>query len=83
MTQSVLITPAPSRSPDDLRLQRRITKALRKSGRRALAAVQCEVSTSLAVLRGAVSSYYLKQLAQAAALEVDGVRNVENMIEVQ
>jgi osmotically-inducible protein OsmY len=99
MTQSVLTAPAlppraslpaaarnelfPDRSLEDLRRQQRITKALRTSGHRALATVRCEVSGSLAVLRGAVSSYYLKQLAQAAALQVDGVRKVENLIEVR
>jgi osmotically-inducible protein OsmY len=99
MTQSTLIAAAlppraslpaavrnelfPRRSPEDLRRQHRITKALRTSGHRALATVRCEVSGSLAVLSGAVSSYYLKQLAQVAALQVDGVRMVENLIEVR
>jgi hypothetical protein len=73
----------PRPSPEELRRQPRIITALRKSGHRALATLQCEISGSLAVLRGAVSSYYLKQLAQAAALQVDGVRKVENLIEVR
>jgi hypothetical protein len=99
MMQSVLTAPAlppraglsaagrdelfPRRSLEELRRHERITKALCKSGHRALATVQCEVAGSLAVLRGSVSSYYLKQLAQAAALQVDGVRKVENLIEVR
>jgi hypothetical protein len=99
MTQSVLTTPAlpprasllaagrgelfPRRSPEELRRQQRIITALRKSGHRALATVQCEISGSLAVLRGTVSSYYLKQLAQTAALQVDGIRKIENLIEVR
>jgi hypothetical protein len=44
---------------------------------------QCEVSGGLVVIRGVVASYYLKQIAQTIALRVDGVRKVENLIDVQ
>jgi osmotically-inducible protein OsmY len=33
-------------------------------------------------LRGRVPSYYLKQLAQAAAANMEGVKRIENHIEV-
>ena len=73
----------PRHHPHERRLEQRVTRALRKSSHRALAVLQCEVSGGLVVLRGVVSSYYLKQIAQAIALRIDGVRKVENLIDVR
>lgn len=42
-----------------------------------------ETTGSLVVLRGQVSSFYLKQVAQAAVGDVEGVRLVVNRIEVE
>ena len=44
--------------------------------------VQCELRDDSLVLRGHVSSFYLKQLAQEMVRKVDGVRGVVNTLEV-
>ncbi len=44
--------------------------------------VSCEYANGLLVLRGALSSYYQKQLAQEAVRHVEGVRQIRNEIQV-
>ena len=46
--------------------------------------VRCEFDHSRGVLtlRGHVSSYYLKQLAQATVADVEAVECIENLLEV-
>jgi len=45
--------------------------------------VSCECDHGVLVLRGRVSSYYHKQVAQEAVAGLDGVAQVVNEIEVQ
>ena len=45
--------------------------------------VSCELSGDTLFLRGCVTSYYQKQLAQEAVKKVDGVRGVINDVEVR
>jgi osmotically-inducible protein OsmY len=45
--------------------------------------VCCEYSVGQLVLRGRLPSYFLKQIAQTAAAQVDGVERVVNQIEVR
>jgi len=45
--------------------------------------VSCECEDGVLVLRGRVSSYYHKQVAQEAVSGLDGVAQVVNEIEVQ
>jgi osmotically-inducible protein OsmY len=45
--------------------------------------VSCECDRGVLVLRGHVSSYYHKQVAQEAVSRLDGVTQVVNEIEVQ
>src|SRR5260370_26501430 len=48
----------------------------------ALKNVLCGYDQGVLTLRGCLSSYYLKQLAQEAVAEVEGVARIENLIEV-
>jgi osmotically-inducible protein OsmY len=57
-------------------------RALRNSPYLALRNVACDCHDGVLTLRGCVPTYYLKQVAQAAAARVDGVRQVVNEIEV-
>jgi len=43
--------------------------------------VRCTCDHSVLVLSGRVPSYYLKQLAQAAVVTVEGVEQIENRID--
>lgn len=56
---------------------------LHQSGYLALREISCEATNSRVVLRGRVSTFYLKQVAQARAGDVEGVRLVVNRIEVR
>src|SRR5439155_22005858 len=57
-------------------------RALRNSPYLALRNVDCDCHDGGLTLRGRVPTYYLKQVAQAAAARVEGVRQVVNEIEV-
>jgi osmotically-inducible protein OsmY len=66
----------------DLCLAERIEHALRATGYPALRAVEVSVCGGVVILQGRVPSYYLKQLAQATAMEIAGVRELRNDVEV-
>jgi osmotically-inducible protein OsmY len=55
---------------------------LRCYAMRGLAQVSCEMQHGMAILHGRVTSYYLKQLAQEVAKNVDGVDSVVNRVHV-
>lgn len=55
---------------------------LRRSGYLALRDITCDEQQGLLCLRGRVSSYYLKQVAQSVVADVEGVRGIINQIEV-
>ena len=44
--------------------------------------LRCSFSDGTLMLGGRVPSYYLKQLAQCYVREVDGVKQIKNLIEV-
>jgi hypothetical protein len=44
--------------------------------------VQCEVEAGVLVLRGKVSSFYLKQLAQEAVRSIEGIQGIANHVVV-
>ena len=48
----------------------------------ALRNVSCDCRGGVLVLRGRLPSYYLKQVAQEAVVRLEGVKGVENQIEV-
>jgi hypothetical protein len=60
-----------------------VLNLLRSSGYAALRGLRCEVTEAVVVVRGVVPSYYLKQVAQAAVLRLDGIRGVRNLVEVR
>jgi osmotically-inducible protein OsmY len=66
----------------DLCLAERVEQALRATGYPSLRAVKVSVCGGLVILQGRVPSYYLKQLAQATALDVPGVGELRNDVEV-
>lgn len=55
---------------------------LRSSPYPALHGLTCEFSEGVLTLRGRVPTYYLKQIAQAAVLQLDGVSEVVNSVDV-
>ena len=57
-------------------------QVLRQSSYFELRDVSCEFSGGILTLRGRVPSYHLKQLAQASVVDVPGVVEVHNRVEV-
>jgi osmotically-inducible protein OsmY len=69
--------------PDgDAALACRIDRALCGTGYCALRALRVVVAGGRVTLAGRVPSYYIKQVAQEAALAVAGVRGLRNEVEV-
>jgi CheY-like chemotaxis protein len=64
------------------RLAERVELGLRATGYSPLRAVEVSVRGRLVMLRGRVPSHYLKQLALAAAMDVPGVRELRNEVQV-
>lgn len=60
----------------------RVYSSIQRLGCRQLADVECESDGFTVVLRGKVSSFYLKQTSQTIAAKVAGVYHVVNEIEV-
>jgi len=60
----------------------RVSRLLRTTGHHELRGVTCEYHDGHVVLRGHVSTYYLKQLAQAVLLTSSEVQWVSNLLEV-
>jgi osmotically-inducible protein OsmY len=48
----------------------------------ALRRIKCEYRDGVLTLRGIVSTYYLKQIAQEAVATLDGIERVDNRIDV-
>jgi osmotically-inducible protein OsmY len=67
---------------DDGELATQVEQAIRKIGYPALRNVSVSQRDSAVILSGPVPSYYLKQLAQAAALTVSGVERLQNDLDV-
>jgi len=70
-----------------LGLAERVEAHLRSNPYLALKNVSCEGTVGrekegVMVLRGCLPSYYLKQIAQTVVAQVEGVRQIENRIQV-
>jgi len=63
-------------------LRREALLRLYRSGYLVLRDLSCEACAEGVELRGRVSSYFLKQVAQVVVSDVPGVRRVVNLIEV-
>jgi osmotically-inducible protein OsmY len=66
----------------DLCLAERVERALHSTCYRSLRGIEVSVCGQLVILRGRVPSYYMKQLVQAVAMEVAGVRELRNEVQV-
>ncbi len=55
---------------------------LRRSGYNELHLVSCELHEGVLTLRGHVSSFHLKQVAQTLVRDLDGVGEINNRLEV-
>jgi hypothetical protein len=60
-----------------------VTRALRSSGYGPLRDLDCRIREGEVVLSGVVSSFFLKQMAQAIVLRLERVERVRNLIEVR
>jgi len=74
--------PLETSTASDAQLLRDIEETLHASGYLYLRRLTVTVSGGTVLLQGKVPTYYLKQLAQAAALATEGVEEVTNEIEV-
>jgi osmotically-inducible protein OsmY len=72
----------PGQSQEDLHLAERVGRALCATGYGSLREIEVTAHARFVTLRGRVSSYYLKQVAQATAMAVPGVRQVRNDLDV-
>jgi len=68
--------------PEERELAGEVRQALRSTGYAALRMVRVFADGQLVTLQGRVPSYYLKQVAQTAAMDVAGVRELHNELEV-
>jgi hypothetical protein len=66
----------------DRKLYNAAVAALAGSKYTALRQLNCSVAGGVIEITGTVSSFYLKQLAQAAVLQVEQVGSVRNLVEV-
>jgi osmotically-inducible protein OsmY len=63
-------------------LDERIDQAITKNPHRAGRKLRFETEGSRVVLNGTVASFFQKQMAQEALRRVDGVKEIENQLEV-
>jgi osmotically-inducible protein OsmY len=71
-----------AQSHEDLRLAEHVERILHETGRGPLREIEVTVRDRVVVLAGRVPTYYLKQLAQAAAQAVPGIDQIHNDLEV-
>ena len=70
------------RPPEGRAVQAEAHSRLRKSGYHELHLVSCDFHEGVLTLRGRVSSFYLKQIAQELIRRLKGVEEVNNRLEV-
>jgi len=70
------------RTKENLLVQTEAQLRLRTSGYRQLQLVSCEFHEGVLTLRGGVSSFYLKQIAQTLIRGLDGVGEINNRLVV-
>lgn len=72
-----------SGSDRDDELRTDVAQALASRGYHALRVLRVSVEDGCVCLHGCVSSYFLKQVAQSAAMSVPGVSRLFNHIEIR
>jgi osmotically-inducible protein OsmY len=73
------VTPARTPHPG---LRELAEGCLRRNPYLALKNVSCDCRGGVLVLRGCLPSYYLKQVAQQVVAHLEGIKGVENQIQV-
>ena len=63
-------------------IQAMVASRLQHSGYVELRDISCHFHEGVLTLRGCVSSYYMKQLAQTLVLHLEGVQELNNRVEV-
>ncbi len=63
-------------------MERLAAARLRKAAYPEVRRLVCEFHEGMLCLRGRVPSYFLKQVAQTAVMEMDGVDEIHNQLEV-
>jgi osmotically-inducible protein OsmY len=79
---AVAIVESVGKFDDDL-VSVRVQRALAQSGYPDLRRLQCECQQGIVQLQGTVGSYFLKQMAQATAARIDGVKRIDNRLRVE
>jgi CheY-like chemotaxis protein len=79
---AALLPPAGSRAATVPDAGEAAENRLRRHRYLALRHVSCECHDGVLTLRGCLPTYYLKQLAQAAVVGIEGVERIENEIEI-
>jgi osmotically-inducible protein OsmY len=74
--------PTARRSESDTRLRARAEDRLHSQPYHTLHQVICKVEAGALILSGRLPSWYLKQRAQEAVAGLEGIRRVDNRIEV-
>jgi osmotically-inducible protein OsmY len=69
----------PSTEPS---LQQQVGRAIRHSPYFSAKRVRFETVDDQVILEGVVSTYFQKQMAQETVLRIDGIRQIENRIQV-
>jgi len=69
-------------SKEKMAVQAAAQSCLRGSGYHELHLISCEFHQGVLTLRGHVSTFHLKQLAQTLIRELDGVGEINNRLEV-
>jgi osmotically-inducible protein OsmY len=70
------------RTASEARPEELAERRLRRNPYPALRNISCEYQNGVLVLRGCLPSYYLKQVAQAAVDQLEGVERIDNQIQV-
>lgn len=66
----------------DRQLREAVLAAISNSKYASLKQLECKVNGGVVEITGTVSSFYLKQVAQAAIMQLDGVQSVKNLVTV-
>jgi len=66
----------------DRRIVQAVSRALVASGYREVAQIECRAVDGLVILEGTVSSYFLKQVAQAIVLQLKVATRLQNDVHV-
>jgi osmotically-inducible protein OsmY len=84
MSRSVAEAPSGTLLEDsiDRRVALLAERQLRDTNYQALTGISCDFHDGVAVLRGAVPTFYLKQVAQSVVGKLDEVKQIDNRIHV-